>query len=185
MKKDNSISALIKSDLYRYAGNTGFKSFIKHYSFTPGFRTTVWLRLAAGTRGLTSALCNIFLMHYRFKFGIDIMRRTKIGRGFYIGHFSCIVISPAAVIGNNCNISQGVTIGVAGTGEKRGAPVIGDNVYIGAGAKVIGKVTIGNNAAIGANAVVTKDVPDNAVVVGIPAKVISMNGSGDILMNLV
>ena len=112
-------------------------------------------------------------------------RNTKIGEGFYIGHFSGIVISSAAVIGKNCNISQGVTIGISGKGEDRGCPIIGDNVYIGAGAKVIGRITIGNNVAIGANAVVTKDVPDNAVVVGIPAKIISMDGASEILTNCI
>lgn len=108
---------------------------------------------------------------------------TKIGKGFYIGHFSGIVVSGAAIIGDNCNISQGVTIGVAGKGENRGVPQIGNNVYMAAGAKLIGKIKIGNNVAIGANAVVTHDVPENAVVVGIPAKVISMEGSNIFIGN--
>lgn len=80
-------------------------------------------------------------------------------------------------IGKNCNISQGVTLGVVNRGENKGYPTIGDDVYIGPGAKIVGSVNIGNNVAIGANCVVTKDVPDNSVVVGIPGKVISQNGS--------
>lgn len=175
----------IKWDLYRYSGNISIKQFLKHYFLSPGFRITVWYRLAAKHRGPIGVIVNIILMHYKYLFGIDLNRKTKIGKGFYIGHFSGIVISSSAVIGDNCNISQGVTIGIAGKGENRGCPTIGNNVYIGAGAKIIGKVRIGNNVAIGANAVVTKDVPDNAVVGGIPAKIISMDGSSEILINCV
>lgn len=175
----------IKMDLFRYSGNTKLKSFLKHYFLSPGFRITVWFRLASKFKGPFGAILNLVLMHYRYLFGIDLKRNTKIGKGFYIGHFSGIVISSKAVIGNNCNISQGVTIGIAGKGENRGCPIIGNNVYIGAGAKIIGKITIGNNVAIGANAVVTKDIPDNAVVGGIPAKIISMDGASEILTNCI
>jgi serine O-acetyltransferase len=125
----------------------------------------------------------MILMHYRYKFGISIPVSTEIGFGFYIGHIGNIVISGRSKIGNNCNISHGVTIGRTNRGKYPGAPIIGDNVYIAPGAKVIGKITIGNNAAIGANAVVVESVPDNAVVVGIPGKVISFNGSQGYIHN--
>lgn len=113
--------------------------------------------------------------------GIDLPPATTVGRGLYIGHFGGIIISDAAVIGENCDISQGVTIGVAGRGERRGAPRVGDRVYIGPGAKIIGPITIGDDAAIGANAVVVKDLPSNAVAGGVPAQIISMGGSGDFI----
>jgi len=87
------------------------------------------------------------------------------------------VTNEKAPIGANCNLSHGVTIGVTRRGEREGVPQIGDNVYIGPGAKIIGAVRVGNKAAIGANCVVTKDVPENGVVVGVPDKVISMEGS--------
>lgn len=115
--------------------------------------------------------------HYKFKFGIMIPFNTQIGKGFYIGHFCCIVVNPATIIGKNVNISQGVTIGAVNRGDNKGIATIGDGVYIGPGAKIIGAVTIGNNVAIGANAVVTHNVPDNAVVAGVPAKILSMNGA--------
>jgi len=108
---------------------------------------------------------------------VAISHRTSIGRGFYIGHIREIIINDRAVIGDNCNISQGVTIGEANRGPRKGTPVIGNNVYIGPGAKIIGAVHIGNNVAVGANCVVTRDVPDGAVVVGVPGRVISYEGS--------
>lgn len=109
--------------------------------------------------------------------GIDIPFTARIGRGLYIGHFGQIILSPYAVLGEFCNISQGMTIGQAGRGSEQFTPVIGDRVYIGPGAKIFGKVMIGNDVAIGANAVVTKDLPDNAVAVGVPAKIINYNSS--------
>ena len=111
------------------------------------------------------------------KYGISIPHQTSIGSGFYIGHFGGIVVNYKTKIGNNCNISQNVTIGRANRGKKTGCPTLGDNIYIGPGAAIIGKINIGNNVAIGANCVVTHDIPDNAVVVGVPGKVISMAGS--------
>jgi len=113
--------------------------------------------------------------------GISIHFENRIGPGFYIGHTGLLVINSKAVIGANCNIGVGVVIGQAGRGEKKGSPVIGDNVFIGVGAKVLGKVKVGNNAVIGANAVVVKDVPDNAVVGGVPAKILSYAGSKDFI----
>jgi serine O-acetyltransferase len=118
---------------------------------------------------------------FSFKFievtaGISIDCNAKIGRGFYIGHFGQIFIYSEAEIGENASIGQGVTIGTLGLGKK-GAPRIGSNVFVGAGAKVLGNIVIGNNVRIGANAVVIKDVPNEATVVGIPAEIIKRNRS--------
>lgn len=88
-----------------------------------------------------------------------------------------IVVNPLVKIGKNCNLSQGVTIGQLNRGIKKGVPVIGNNVYIGPGAKVIGNIKIGDNVAIGANSVVVDDVPNNSVVIGVPAKIVSQKGS--------
>ena len=110
--------------------------------------------------------------------GIEIQYAANIGAGLYIGHFGGITISGAAIIGKRCSVSQNVTIGVSGQGEKKGVPIIGDNVYIAPGARLFGKISIGNNVKIGANAVIYKDIPDNAVVVLDPGfKIISYKGN--------
>jgi len=174
---------LVKSDLHRYAGNTVISSFIYHIILSPGFKHSFWMRTCTYSktkfilRFLFFPIAWLILAHYEYKYGISISYKTQIGSGFYIGHFGGIFINHKAVVGKNCNISQQVTIGRTNRGGRKGTPVIGDNVYIGPGAKVIGNVHVGNNVAIGANCVVTKDIPDNSVVVGIPGKVISSEGS--------
>ena len=102
--------------------------------------------------------------------GIELHCETRVGRRLLIEHFGGIIVSGDAVIGDDVVIRQGVTIGLRTTG-KRGAPVIGDRVDIGAGAKLLGAIRIGNDVVIGANAVVLCDVPDGALAVGIPALV--------------
>lgn len=110
--------------------------------------------------------------------GIEIPRSAKIGPGLYIGHYGGITVSPVAVIGRDCNLSQGITIGVSGSGAKRGAPIIGDNVYIAPGARLFGKIAVGNNVKVGANAVIHKDLPDNAIAVLDPGfKIVSYAGN--------
>ena len=96
-------------------------------------------------------------------YGIQISRHANIGGGFKIAHFSGIFINSEVQIGDDVTVCQGTTVGIWG-GTKSGAPSIGNNVYIGPGAKLFGKITIGNNVRIGANAVVFFDVPDNAIV---------------------
>jgi serine O-acetyltransferase len=176
---------LVRSDLYRHEGSAGFSSFLRKATLSPGFQYAFWMRTAAflSSRRILrfgfGHLARLVLRHYSLKYGISIPWRTKIGPGFYIGHFGQIVVHDRAVIGANCNISQGVTIGQANRGPHKGYAFIGDNVYIGPGAKIVGSVRVGSNAAIGANCVVTKDVPDNAVVVGVPGRIISYEGSRD------
>jgi len=182
MRRDD-YAFLVKSDLYRYTGRATpsvfLYSMIRHAGFKYSFwmRTCFYLRQHRFFRHSLFFLARVILEHYEYKYGISIPDQTSIGSGFYIGHFGGIVVNRMSIIGKNCNISQGVTLGQANRGTGKGYPTIGDNVYIGPGAKIVGKVSIGNNVAIGANCVVTKDVPDNAVVVGIPAKIISFQGS--------
>ncbi len=109
--------------------------------------------------------------------GIDLPKYTKVGKGLYIGHFGGIIVSPYTEIGEFCHLSHDVTIGVGGRGEKSGVPTVGNRVFIGPGARIFGPIKIGDDVAIGANSVVTKDVPDRAVVMGIPAQIVNFNGS--------
>jgi len=102
--------------------------------------------------------------------GIDIPCEVKLGRRFRIDHFGGIVISGDAQFGDDCVIRNGVTVGLRHAGQ-RGSPVIGNRVDIGAGAKVLGKIRVGDDVAIGANAVVITDVPANSIAVGVPAKI--------------
>lgn len=103
--------------------------------------------------------------------GIDLPCETQVGRRFVIEHFGGVIISGDAVFGDDCIVRNGVAVGLKTTGV-RGAPVFGDRVDIGAGAKVLGPVRIGDDVAIGANAVVIHDVPPNSIAVGVPARVI-------------
>ncbi|QDO94186.1 serine acetyltransferase [Formosa sediminum] len=113
--------------------------------------------------------CLIFQKWIEIITGISLPYSANIGERFYIGHFGGIIINAHAVIGANCNLSQGVTIGVSGVDQKRGVPVIGNHVYIGAHAVVVGKITVGDGAVIGANSLVTKDVLPHTTVLGVPA----------------
>ena len=175
--------SILKADLYRYEGNSSLPMFINQLVLCPGFQYSFWMRTCAYSRHhpilkfVLFPLSRLILNHYIYKYGIDISYKTKIGGGLYFAHTGGIVISVKANIGKNCNISHEVTIGVTNRGDRQGCPKIGDNVYIGPGAKIIGNICIGNGAAIGANCVVTHDVPDNAVVVGVPGKVVSFKGS--------
>lgn len=110
--------------------------------------------------------------------GISIQVRADIGPGFVIHNFSGIFI-PETTIGKNCTLNQGVTIGNIRGAAKR--PVIGDNVYIGVGAVVVGDISIGNNVVIGSNSLVMASVADNCTVVGVPARVVSRQPTSEYL----
>ncbi|MCM8812503.1 MAG: serine O-acetyltransferase [Candidatus Omnitrophica bacterium] len=108
--------------------------------------------------------------------GIEIHPGAAIGRGLFIDHGMGVVIGETAVVGENVTLYQGVTLG--GTGKEKGKrhPNIGDNVVVGAGAKILGNITVGENSYVGANAVVIKDVPPNSTVVGVPGRVTKQDG---------
>ena len=113
----------------------------------------------------------------RFLTGIEIHPGATIGKGLFIDHGSGVVIGETAEIGDNCTIYQGVTLG--GTGKETGKrhPTLGDNVMIGAGAKLLGNFKVGSGSKIAAGAVVLTDIPENATAVGVPAKVVRQNGA--------
>lgn len=170
---------LIRSDYYRYHGKCD--SIIKMLLYglkNPPFMLTFWLRLAQ-IHGLLYWPAKIIHRHYSQKFGLQIFPSMKIGYGLWLGHSISVVINPATVIGNNVNIHQLTQIGTS----TPKAAIIGNNVCLNPMISLVNDVHIGNNATIGTGAVVTHDVPLNATVVGVPARVIHSNQPGRYIGN--
>lgn len=179
-----TLFGLLLSD-YKKHQKYGSNFFVVFF-FTQGFWAVFQYRIASSIytnvripllRQLLLFICLIGQKIIEICTGISIPASAKIGHSFYIGHFGGIIINSEVIIGTNCNISQGVTIGVSGLGEKRGVPVIGNDVYIGANSVVIGKITIGNNVLIGACSMVNRSLSNADVALGVPAVIVSQNGS--------
>lgn len=171
----------IKSDYQRYNGEVGGVLKILRYLLfgrNHCFNYSFWLRLSS-RKNVLFPLALLMHKHLSVKYGIQIPRKTRIGYGFYIGHGIGIVINGGTVIGNNVNISHFLSIGT----NNDTPAIIGDNVYIGPNVCIVEDVHVGNNATIGAGAVVVKDVPDNATVAGVHAKVISYKSPGRFIKN--
>ncbi len=179
-----TIFKYIQSDYNKYR-KYGANFFVILF-FTQGFWASLQYRIAHYCYN------KITLQPFRFVFksilflwqkvieittGISIPASAKIGHSFYIGHFGSIIFNKDTVIGNNCNVAQNVTIGVSGLGENRGVPVIGNNVYIAANSVIAGKIVVEDNVLIGACSLVTTDVKAGCTVVGVPAVIVSENGS--------
>lgn len=162
---------IIKADLYRYQPRDysilclfkGFRS--------QGFRYMFFRRLRDhyGKGNPISTISSLFIKYYMYKYGFQI--GGKIGPGFYIGHFGTIIVSVNAIIGNNCNISPGVTIGATRRGENKGSPKIGNYVWIGTNAIIVGGINIGNDVLIAPGAFVNFDVHAHSILVGNPARI--------------
>ena len=125
----------------------------------------------------------LLLRHYQIKYGFQIYPETEIGEGFYLGHWGALVINPKTKIGKNCNIAQGVTIGQANRGKNIGVPTIGNEVWIGANAVIVGGIHIGDDVLIAPNAYVNTDVPSHSVVMGNPATIIPKEHATDGYIN--
>lgn len=179
-------------DRYFFLGKIdGFFSKMKVIALTQGiwaiivYRMGSWCANAKKNRPYLRVILPFFTVIEKLveiMTGISLPFACRIGKGLYIGHFGSIILGHEVVIGEYCNLSHQVSIGQAGRGGIQKSPIIGNRVFIAPGAKLFGGIKIGDNVAIGANAVVTKDVPDNAVVVGIPGKVISHEGSKDFII---
>lgn len=174
---------LLRADLFRYDGAAGFKGMFLGFVREPGFRYTALLRTCRFLRGNTITRLSLYLPlkwwlnRLSSRLGVYIDITTELGPGFYMAHPCGIVINRRCRIGTNCNVAQHVTLGLKSREPRQGCPLIGDRVFIGPGAVVIGAISVGNDAAIGANCVVTKDVPETAVMAGVPGSVVSMRGS--------
>jgi serine O-acetyltransferase len=169
MNPNDSISA----DLARYKDEA--RSCHLLYALQiPGFRYTYILRKASFSKkkSISGLFYRLLLRIYSVKYGFQINPSTKIGKGLYIGHRGTIIVNSLSVIGACCNLSPGVTIGQTNRGSKKGAPVLGDRVWIGTNAVIVGGIKIGDNVLIAPNAYVNVDVPSNSIVIGNPAKII-------------
>lgn len=138
------MAEIYKTDLYRYGGLKGIKGLIYGF-FIPGFKYTYFFRKSQKykKRSVLGIYYRMKIRKLSYKYGIQIPSATNIGPGFYIGHFGNIIVSPSANIGANCNISQGVTIGIVQDGNLKGSPSIGDFVWIGANSVIVGNINIG------------------------------------------
>jgi len=172
-KKEDEMSKAAIHDMQRYYGEEkeGLKRRILR---SPQLKFIIQLRKTQACKNKIVYMINKWkLDRMSRKTMIQILPETNIGKGFYIGHFGSIIINPKAVLGMNCNVAVGVTIGQENRGGRKGAPVIGNRVWIGTNAVVVGNVTIGDDVLIAPNTYVNFDVPSHSVVVGNPAKIIS------------
>jgi serine O-acetyltransferase len=155
---------MLISDFKRYGYNKIsfgrlFFVFISHP--IPGLKFITIFRMTQKYRRKNRLLFFFFFLWLRrlkVKYGIDISYRTQIGKGFYIGHFGNIVIHGDTIIGENCNVSQGITIGVSNYGKKRGVPIIGDKVFVGSRSIIKDNVSIGACSIVGAGLYIKKNL---------------------------
>ena len=167
------LNDLIKSDLYRYYG--GEKIGLREKSQLFGFKYTKVLRKTHYWKDKNKCLYYLYayrLSRLQLKYGFQISTSSIIGKGLYIGHFGTVVVNPNAVLGDNVNLSPNVVIGKQNRGNKKGSPCLGDSVWVGSGAKIVGKIVIGDDVLIAPNAYVNFDVPSHSIVIGNPGKIV-------------
>lgn len=178
--------SLYKQDIARYKKHREHASILNLYLTEQGLWALLQYRMASAlyhsSLPMLVKIPVLILMRVWQKFveiaaGITLPCQATIGPGLYIGHYGNIIVSPDAVIGDTCNLSQGVTIGVSGRGQRRGVPIIGNRVYIAASAVVAGKIAIGDDVVIAANSLVITDVAAHTTVMGVPAQAINTHGS--------
>jgi serine O-acetyltransferase len=163
----------LKADLCKFYDHWPFQGRMYKGLLHPRFTPVLLFRLASAFFSYRlGALAKCFALANQILFGCDIARGAQIGGGLYLPHPNGVVIGAHVRIGQNCIIHQGVTLGARGEEHDLANPIIGNQVEIATGAKILGGVHLGDYARIGANAVVLKDVPDYAVAVGIPARIV-------------
>lgn len=180
MKKSKKTSLLsqIKEDIRSIrerdpAARSNFEVFWLY----AGLHAVIWYRIAHWFyQRKRFFIARWISQHARHKTGIEIHPGAQIGKGLFIDHGSGVVIGETAEIGDDCTLYQGVTLGGTGKDVGKRHPTLLNNVLVGAGAKILGPLTIGNNVRVAAGAVVLENLPDNCTAVGIPAKVARLNG---------
>ena len=169
---------LLKDAKSIYKRDPAARSTLEVILLYPGFKALVYHRFSSFFyRHKMFFIARYLSQRASRKTGIEIHPGAKIGEGLFIDHGNGVVIGETAEIGRNCTIYHQVTLGGTGTTKhKKRHPTVGDNVLIGAGAKILGPVKIGNNSLVGAGSVVLNDVPDNCTVTGMKARIIKMDG---------
>lgn len=164
-------TSIIQKDFFRESGQWLSPVQIAKKCINPNLHFIYILRKCQQHKksSLWGKFWRVVLRKHQIKYGFQIYPDTQIGEGFYLGHWGALVINPKAKIGKNCNIAQGVTIGQQNRGRNEGYPTIGDEVWIGPNAVIVGNITIGNNVLIAPNVYLNTNVPSNSVVVGNPA----------------
>jgi serine O-acetyltransferase len=155
-------------------GFWGFWEIVLSYA---GFHALLYYRVAHALQVLRIPLLPRLISQFgRFLTGIEIHPAARIGRGFFIDHGMGVVIGETAVVGDNVTLFQGVTLG--GTGKEKGKrhPTLGNNIVVGAGAKILGNIAVGDNVKIGSNSVVLFNVPSHSTVVGVPGRIVRLEG---------
>ncbi|PIQ87979.1 MAG: serine O-acetyltransferase [Candidatus Omnitrophica bacterium CG11_big_fil_rev_8_21_14_0_20_43_6] len=153
------------------------KSFLEVILLYPGLHALIYYRIAhVFYRMKLFLLARLLSQMARFFTGIEIHPGAHIGKRFFIDHGLGVVIGETSIIGDDVLLYQGSTLGGTGIIQGKRHPTIGNNVVVGAGAKVLGNIEIGDNSYIGANAVVIKDVPANSTVVGVPGRITKQDG---------
>ena len=163
--------SIIQKDFFRESGKIFSSAEIWAKCINPNLHFIYILRKCQNhpKKSVLGMFWRLVLRRHQIKYGFQIYPETQIGEGFYLGHWGAVVINPKTKIGKNCNIAQGVTIAQANRGKNEGVPTIGNEVWIGPNAVLVGNITIGNNVLIAPNAYVNFDIPANSVVIGNPA----------------
>lgn len=170
----SNFKEVYKADLQRY-GNDKIDKYIKLWTYL--------FRKCQFSRGGVQKIYHALLLMVGKKHGIEIDYPVQIGKGLFIAHPYGITINDKVVIGQNCNIHKGVTIGQENRGIRKGTPTMGNNVWIGMNLTVVGSIHIGNDVLIAPNTYLNSDVPDHSIVIGSPAKTISRNNATDSYIN--
>lgn len=167
----SELKEIIQSDIYRYYGKKK-RTLYEYLLSSLELKYIMLYRKASYTNnGLLKYYYKFRLMRLSRKTQLQIPASTNIGKGLYIGHLGRVIINPSAKLGNNVNLAPGVTIGQESRGKRIGTPTVGNHVWIGTNAVVVGNITIGNDVLIAPNSFVNFDVPDHSIVIGNPATI--------------
>ncbi len=177
-EKEALVFALLKEDLQTvFERDPAARSVVEILFCYPGFHALLFYRLAHALWKRRWYFLGRFVSHVgRFFTGVEIHPGARIGRRFFIDHGMGVVIGETTEIGDGCTLYHGVTLGGTSWAKEKRHPTLGNNVVVGAGAKVLGPFKVGDNSKIGSNSVVVKEVPASSTVVGVPGRLVYANG---------